>query len=119
MKIEYTGRHVDVSPAIRKHVEGHFKKLELPEEHRFWPEGKPMSEEHEGKQQAEDEADLRRVEAARAKNKHEGDKKQRNQPQVVSPEGRWAGEPNRHAFGENPGPVKPKKIAVNSTVNGN
>ena len=28
MKIEYTGRHVDVSPAIRKHVEGHFKKLD-------------------------------------------------------------------------------------------
>jgi putative sigma-54 modulation protein len=28
MKIEYTGRHVDVSPAIRRHVEGHFKKLD-------------------------------------------------------------------------------------------
>jgi ribosome hibernation promoting factor len=27
MKFEYTGRHVDVSPAIRRHVEGHFKKL--------------------------------------------------------------------------------------------
>lgn len=28
MRFEYTGRHVDVSPAIRKHVEDHFKKLE-------------------------------------------------------------------------------------------
>lgn len=28
MKIEYTGRHVDVSPAIRRHVEEHFKKLD-------------------------------------------------------------------------------------------
>jgi putative sigma-54 modulation protein len=28
MKIEYTGRHVDVSPAIRRHVEDHFKKLD-------------------------------------------------------------------------------------------
>lgn len=28
MKFEYTGRHVDVSPGIRKHVEGHFKKLD-------------------------------------------------------------------------------------------
>jgi putative sigma-54 modulation protein len=28
MKFEYTGRHVEVSPAIRKHVEGHFKKLD-------------------------------------------------------------------------------------------
>ena len=28
MRFEYTGRHVDVSPAIRKHVEGHFRKLE-------------------------------------------------------------------------------------------
>src|SRR6266850_2404756 len=28
MKFEYTGRHVEVSPAIRKHVEDHFKKLE-------------------------------------------------------------------------------------------
>lgn len=27
MKFEYTGRHVVVSPAIRKHVEDHFKKL--------------------------------------------------------------------------------------------
>jgi putative sigma-54 modulation protein len=27
MKFEYTGRHVEVSPAIRKHVEDHFKKL--------------------------------------------------------------------------------------------
>jgi len=27
MRFEYTGRHVVVSPAIRKHVEGHFKKL--------------------------------------------------------------------------------------------
>jgi len=28
MKFEYTGRHVEVSPAIRSHVEGHFKKLD-------------------------------------------------------------------------------------------
>jgi len=28
MKFEYTGRHVIVSPSIRKHVEDHFKKLE-------------------------------------------------------------------------------------------
>ncbi|PWT91273.1 MAG: ribosome-associated translation inhibitor RaiA [Blastocatellia bacterium] len=28
MKFEYTGRHVDVSPAIRRHVEDHFKKLD-------------------------------------------------------------------------------------------
>src|SRR4030095_7827261 len=28
MKFEYTGRHVEVSPAIRQHVEGHFQKLE-------------------------------------------------------------------------------------------
>jgi ribosome hibernation promoting factor len=28
MKFEYTGRHVDVSPAIRLHVEEHFKKLD-------------------------------------------------------------------------------------------
>jgi putative sigma-54 modulation protein len=28
MKFEYTGRHVEVSPGIRKHVEDHFKKLE-------------------------------------------------------------------------------------------
>ncbi len=27
MRFEYTGRHVEVSPAIRKHVEDHFKKL--------------------------------------------------------------------------------------------
>ncbi len=27
MKFEYTGRHVEVTPAIRKHVEDHFKKL--------------------------------------------------------------------------------------------
>lgn len=27
MRFEYTGRHVVVSPAIRKHVEDHFKKL--------------------------------------------------------------------------------------------
>lgn len=27
MKFEYTGRHVVVSPSIRKHVEDHFKKL--------------------------------------------------------------------------------------------
>ena len=28
MKFEYTGRHVDVSPGIRKHVQDHFKKLD-------------------------------------------------------------------------------------------
>jgi putative sigma-54 modulation protein len=28
MNFEYTGRHVEVSPAIRKHVEDHFKKLD-------------------------------------------------------------------------------------------
>jgi putative sigma-54 modulation protein len=28
MKFEYTGRHVEVSPAIRRHVEDHFKKLD-------------------------------------------------------------------------------------------
>jgi putative sigma-54 modulation protein len=28
MKFEYTGRHVEVSPAIRKHVEDHFEKLD-------------------------------------------------------------------------------------------
>ncbi len=28
MRFEYTGRHVEVSPAIRKHVEDHFRKLE-------------------------------------------------------------------------------------------
>jgi putative sigma-54 modulation protein len=27
MEFEYTGRHVEVSPAIRKHVEDHFRKL--------------------------------------------------------------------------------------------
>src|SRR5882672_4923492 len=28
MRFEYTGRHVEVSPGIRKHVEDHFKKLD-------------------------------------------------------------------------------------------
>lgn len=28
MRFEYTGRHVEVSPSIRRHVEGHFKKLD-------------------------------------------------------------------------------------------
>ena len=28
MKFEYTGRHVDVTPALRRHVEEHFSKLE-------------------------------------------------------------------------------------------
>lgn len=28
MRFEYTGRHVDVTPGIRKHVKDHFKKLE-------------------------------------------------------------------------------------------
>jgi putative sigma-54 modulation protein len=27
MRFEYTGRHMDVTPGIRKHVEAHFKKL--------------------------------------------------------------------------------------------
>lgn len=27
MRFEYTGRHVEVSPGIRRHVEDHFKKL--------------------------------------------------------------------------------------------
>lgn len=27
MRFEYTGRHVEVTPGIRKHVEAHFKKL--------------------------------------------------------------------------------------------
>src|SRR5256885_7507675 len=28
MEFEYTGRHVDVTPALRTHVEDHFKKLD-------------------------------------------------------------------------------------------
>jgi len=28
MRFEYTGRHVEVTPGIRKHVENHFKKLD-------------------------------------------------------------------------------------------
>jgi putative sigma-54 modulation protein len=28
MKFEYTGRHVEVTPPIRRHVEDHFKKLD-------------------------------------------------------------------------------------------
>ena len=28
MTFEYTGRHVEVTPAIRRHVEEHFRKLE-------------------------------------------------------------------------------------------
>ena len=28
MRFEYTGRHVEVSPGIRRHVEEHFKKLD-------------------------------------------------------------------------------------------
>lgn len=28
MEFEYTGRHIDVTPAIRAHVEDHFQKLE-------------------------------------------------------------------------------------------
>jgi putative sigma-54 modulation protein len=28
MRFEYTGRHLDVTPAIRKHVEAYFKKLD-------------------------------------------------------------------------------------------
>ncbi|MDX6270650.1 MAG: Sigma 54 modulation protein / ribosomal protein, partial [Acidobacteriota bacterium] len=28
MKFEYTGRHVEVTPALRRHVEEHFSKLD-------------------------------------------------------------------------------------------
>ena len=28
MKIEFTGRHIDVTPAIRAHVDEHFNKIE-------------------------------------------------------------------------------------------
>lgn len=28
MQIEYTGRHIEVTPALRKHVEAHFKKID-------------------------------------------------------------------------------------------
>lgn len=35
MKIEFTGRHIDVTPALRAHVEEHFQKIE----HLF--DGKP------------------------------------------------------------------------------
>ena len=28
MKFDYTGRHIEVTPAIRKHVEDHFRKIE-------------------------------------------------------------------------------------------
>jgi putative sigma-54 modulation protein len=28
MEFEYTGRHIDVTPALRAHVEDHFKKIE-------------------------------------------------------------------------------------------
>ena len=28
MKFEYTGRHIEVTPALRQHVENHFKKLD-------------------------------------------------------------------------------------------
>lgn len=35
MNIEFTGRHIEVTPAIRSHIEGHFKKIE----HLF--DGKP------------------------------------------------------------------------------
>ncbi|HUF05094.1 MAG TPA: ribosome-associated translation inhibitor RaiA [Aridibacter sp.] len=28
MKFEYTGRHIEVTPAIRKHVEDHFLKID-------------------------------------------------------------------------------------------
>jgi putative sigma-54 modulation protein len=28
MKFEYTGRHIDVTPALRTHVEDHFKKID-------------------------------------------------------------------------------------------
>lgn len=37
MKFEFTGRHMDVTPALRAHVEDHFKKIE----HIF--DGKPAS----------------------------------------------------------------------------
>lgn len=36
MNIEFTGRHIEVTPAIKEHVEEHFKKLE----HLF--DGKPV-----------------------------------------------------------------------------
>jgi putative sigma-54 modulation protein len=28
MKFEYSGRHIEVTPALRTHVEGHFKRIE-------------------------------------------------------------------------------------------
>jgi len=28
MKFEYSGRHIEVTPALRSHVEGHFKRIE-------------------------------------------------------------------------------------------
>ena len=28
MKFEYTGRHIDVTPALRSHVEEHFKRID-------------------------------------------------------------------------------------------
>lgn len=28
MKIEYTGRHIEVTPALKSHVENHFKRIE-------------------------------------------------------------------------------------------
>lgn len=28
MKFEYTGRHIEVTPALRKHVEDHFRKID-------------------------------------------------------------------------------------------
>lgn len=28
MKFEFTGRHIDVTPALRKHVEDHFSRIE-------------------------------------------------------------------------------------------
>src|SRR5258706_13275353 len=36
MKFEFTGRHIEVTPALRTHVEDHFKKIE----HLF--NGKPV-----------------------------------------------------------------------------
>lgn len=36
MKFEYTGRHIDVTPALKSHVENHFKKID----HLF--NGKPV-----------------------------------------------------------------------------
>ena len=38
MNIEFTGRHIDVTPAIKNHVEEHFRKLD-----HLFDDGKPAS----------------------------------------------------------------------------